>query len=149
MHVASLLFSLLFLVQSSCSAASVCEALDHRLEYNGKEIEISGKLNAGTYTGFFVCENEHCDPCVNRWIFSWPSAILFLFEGESGKTLAANVRQYVFQPVNVIVKGRLRTSSDYYVINLPWRKQRPLGRFEFGGVAAAITVSEIRFLEKR
>ena len=99
-------------------------------------------------TGYFVCENETCDPCVNRWIFSWPSAIfLLLFLVSARKSYMPELRDTLASRLRCVVKGRLRTKSDYYVINLPWRDQRPLGRFEWGGVAARIDITEIVFLK--
>src|SRR3954454_16315964 len=128
--------------------ASVCEALDHRLEYNGKEIEVFGRLDGGSYSGYFICGREHCDPCVNRWIFSWPSALGLNLRREGGVGWVAYLKEYVLHhvgggPINIVAKGRLVTGSDYYVVNLPWREGRPLGRYSYGGVAAAIVVSDI------
>ena len=71
-----LLLSVFAAVNGAAQAASVCEILNHRLDLNGKPVEISGTLSGGPLSGYFVCETKSCDPCVNRWIFSWPSAIL-------------------------------------------------------------------------
>ena len=144
-----LLLSVFVAVNGAAHAASVCEILNHRLDFNGKPVEISGTLSGGPYTGYFVCENKTCDPCVNRWIFSWPSAILLApLPREREEELHGPISATHWRVgLRVVVKGRLRTKSDYYVINLPWRDQRPLGRFEWGGVAARIDITEIVFLK--
>ena len=102
------------------------------------------RLDGGVYSGFFICGNIHCDPCVNRWIFSWPSAVGLYFEGQAGAVLKVNLERYAGKPVDIVVKGRLATRSDYYIVTLPWRPNRPFGRYSNGGVAAAIVVSDIR-----
>ena len=128
-------------------ASSVCEVLDHRLELNGKQVEVAGHLNGGPYSGFFICGNIHCDPCVNRWIFSWPSALgLASTEHTLSKLPPELEKKYTGKPVDIVVKGRLFTHQDYYVINLPWRPNRPFGRYSWGGVAAAIEVSDIKLI---
>ena len=143
-----LLLSVFAAVNGAAQAASVCEILNHRLDLNGKPVEISGTLSGGPLSGYFVCETKSCDPCVNRWIFSWPSAILLApLPREREEELHAQLARHIGESVKIVVKGRLRTKSDYYVINLPLRDQRPLGRFEFGGVAAGIDISEIVFLK--
>jgi len=135
---------LLLITAAYSSAATVCEVIDHRLARNGKDIEVVGRLAGGAYTGPFICGKSHCDPCANRWIFSWPSPLGLYFEGPAGATLKANLETFFGKPVDIVVKGRLFTRSDYYVINLPWRQNRPLGKYSNGGVAGAILISDFK-----
>jgi len=65
-------------------------------------------------------------------------------DGRNIVKLPSELEKYKGKPVDIVVKGRLFTSSDYYVINLPWRRERPFGRYAYGGVAAAIEVSDIK-----
>jgi len=130
---------LMFVIVSNSWSATVCDALNRRLELNGKEIEITGRLYGGSYTGFFLCEKQDCAPCVYRSIFSWPSQVGLHF-AENWRQRAVELGRYR-ETVEITVRGRLYTQSDYYVINLPWR--RPIGRFAYGGVAASIEVSDI------
>jgi hypothetical protein len=140
--------SLVFLPTAVYSAgATVCEVLDHRMEQNGKEVEVIGHLGGTVYTGFFVYEKRLGAPCEYRWIFSWPSALGLFFEGQEGPKRLAELKRYGASAVDVTVKGRLFTRSDYYVINLLWRPQRPIGRYRYGGVAGAIAVTDIRVKE--
>lgn len=147
--------ALMFLITAACSwGATVCQTINQRLDKNGKEIEVVGHLGGTTYSGFVIYEKTLGAPCEYRWIFSWPSALGLYFEGQQGRKLVADVdaRQraelrYGPKEMDVIVKGRLVTSPDYYVINLPWRPQRPLGKYSHGGFVGFIVVSEIEFEE--
>ncbi len=132
---------LIFVFAVASRGATVCEVLDRRVENNGKQIEVVGHLGGTIYAGFFVYEKELGTPCENRWIFSWPSALGLYFKGQEGVKLKAELGRYGANPVDLIIKGRLTTRSDYYIINLPWRPSRPLGKYSYGGVAAAIAVS--------
>jgi hypothetical protein len=61
---------LVFVITTAYSSgATVCEVLDHRLELNGKDIEVAGHLGGWTYSGFFVYEKTLGAPCEYRWIF--------------------------------------------------------------------------------
>ena len=136
--------SLLFLINAFTRGATVCQILDHRIELNGKEVEVIGHLGGTVFSGFFVYEKTLGAPCEYCWIFSWPSALGLHFEGQEGTKRLLELKSYGATDVYVMVKGRLSTRSDFYVIDLPWRPQRPIGRYSYGGVAGAITVSDIK-----
>jgi len=67
-------------------------------------------------------------------------------EGRNITKLSPELEKYVGKPVDIVVKGRLATRSGLYIVSLPWRKDRPLGRYLYGGVPAAIEVSEIKVI---
>ena len=137
----------LLLIPGHVWGASVCEILDHRLDLNGKQVEVTGHLGGGTYTGFFVYEKEA--PCHYRWIFSWPSMLGLWSKGANIVKLPSELEKYTGKPVDIVVKGRLITRSDFYVIRLPWRPKRfPFGRYYYGGVAAAIEISDMKISSK-
>lgn len=138
------LLPILLVISGYSWAASVCEILTHRLDLNGKRVEVTGHLGGGTYTGFFIYQKELFAPCEYRWIFSWPSALALWSEGGNVEKVWPVVEKYLGEPVDITVKGRLFTQSDYYVINLPWRPQRPFGRYSLGGVAGTIVLSDIK-----
>lgn len=136
---------LVFLITAAYSSgATVCEVLDHRLELNGKDIEVVGHLGGWTYSGFFVYEKDLGSPCEYRWIFSWPSMLWLDYDGPAREAIEAKLKESGAKPVDIEVKGRFLTRSDFYIIKLPWRPQLPLGKYAFGGVAGLIVVSDVK-----
>jgi hypothetical protein len=66
------------------------------------------------------------------------------YEGPAREVIEAKLKKSGGKPVDVDVKGRLFTDSDFYIINLPWRPQRPLGRYAYGGVSGVIVVTDVK-----
>ena len=69
------------------------------------------------------------------------------YEGQAREVIEAKLKKSGGKPVDIDVKGRLFTRSDYYVINLPWMPGHPFGRYSYGGVAGTIAVSDIQVKE--
>jgi len=127
----------------SSKGASVCDVLEHRLQQNGHEVEVVGRINGSSYDGFRLYEKDHAAPCTDHWIFSWPSSIVLNLGRSDWTRLKTELDYHPERTLYAVVKGRLFTRPEFYVVNLPWRQDRPFGRHVLG-TAAKIDVESIQ-----
>src|ERR1700737_1013084 len=84
----------LFATAGYSQAVTVCNAIEHRMQENGKELEVIGRILGSTYVGFFIYDSERSGrPCVDRWIFSWPPAILLRVEDPTADKLKTELER--------------------------------------------------------
>lgn len=133
----------LFAAAGYSQAVTVCYALEHRMQTNGRDVEVIGRIEGDGYHGVFVFDSDRSGPCVDRWIFSWPSRVFLRLERPALAKLEAELDRHPSHAFYGVVKGRLITQSGMFIVNLPWRRSRPLGNY-FLGAAAAIDVSEVK-----
>jgi hypothetical protein len=133
----------LFATAAYSQPVTVCYALEHRMQENGRELEVMGRILGSTYVGFFIYDSDRSGPCVDHWIFSWPPAILLRVEDHTADKLKTELERHPRREFYGVVKGRLVTQSEVFTVTLPWRRDWPLGH-HYLGAAAAIDVSEFR-----
>ena len=133
----------LFATAGYSKTVTVCDALEHRIQTNGRDVEVVGRIEGTGYHGIFIFDSDKLGPCVDRWLFSWPSRIFLRLERSALAKLDTELDRHPGHAFYGVVKGRLITQSDLFTVNLPWRRDRPLGH-HFLGAAALIDVTEIR-----